>query len=903
MRFDRPWALAAIPLVVAAVWFIAVSGKRTVPSRQHRVAVIARILAVILAVAAAAGPQLERSVATKSVLFMVDRSESIGADARAAQEDFLRAALADIQPPARAGIAVFGSEVLLDRAVGPVRPFDGVRTEVDGSATDLTTALSAAASLLPSEGSRRVVVLTDAVPTSRGLAAAAEQLAAEGIAVDFVISDTARSADVMIETVRVPATARVGDTAEVTAVLRSNVATEATVRFASRSGEEHTETVRLEPGTTEVSVDVANPEAGFQIVDVTVEAASDTRPENDVSAGVYRVIGPARVAVIEGVEGDGDELARALEASGLGVDLRSSVPDEEELLSYDAVVLVNYPRPSDAEGTALAAYVEDLGRGLVVVGGDRAFGMSDYHQSPIEAVLPVSSNPDDLVRRQPVAEVLVIDSSGSMGACHCRDGTFSEGGVVKTDIAKAGAAAAIEALSPEDSVGVVAVAGGAEWLLPLQRRPDPDTVEEALAPIAADGDTELARGLSAALEELQGVDGALRHIVLFTDGWDPNEANLVPLARQIADAGITLSVLGTGEGPGSTLRRMAEVGGGRFYSGADLESVPEIFVEETLTAARGLINEGTFVPALGAPSPVTAELTEAPPLLGYVATRAKPTATVALQIGPGDPLLATWQRGLGRATAWTSDATSRWSSGWVTWDGFVEFWGTLVREVLPAGRDVPPEVRIEEGTLAVELDAGEPVLGAAAVARVRMPDGETQVIPLTQTGESTFAGTAAATQPGPYWVAVTLERPDGSGFTSSAGAVSGYAEEYAFRQPDLATINAVAATTGGRVGVTPEQAFDEAPTRGAALLPMAGWLTAAALALFLVDVALRRLAFTTDDVADWRQGLQTERRRERRRVDQALAEAERTAAPPPMVSGSETLERLMRRKRGKPTRQ
>ena len=39
------------------------------------------------------------------------------------------------------------------------------------------------------------------------------------------------------------------------------------------------------------------------------------------------------------------------------------------------------------------------------------------------------------------------------------------------------------------------------------------------------------------------MDGALRHIVLFTDGWDPNEANLVPLARQIADAGITLSVL------------------------------------------------------------------------------------------------------------------------------------------------------------------------------------------------------------------------------------------------------------------------------------------------------------------------------------------------------------------------
>ncbi len=900
MRFDRPWALVAIPVVVTVVWLIAVRGKRTVPPRQHRWAVLARAIAATLLVVAAAGPHLERAVATRSVLFMIDRSESIGAETRDAQEEFLTAALAGAQPPARAGVAVFGSEVRLNRAVGPVRPFDGIRTEVEGSATDLTSALTVASSLLPSEGSRRVVVLTDAVPTSSGLAAAAERLAGEGIAVDFVVFDAARSADVMVETVRVPSTARVGDSAEVTAVLRSNVATEATVRFTTRSGEQHVETVRVEPGITQVSVEIDNPEAGFQIVDVTVDAGPDTRPENDHSAGIYRVIGPARVAVVEGVEGDGDELARALDASGLGVDLRSSVPDEEELLSYDAVVLVNYPRPTDAEGTALGAYVEELGRGLVVVGGDRAYGMGDYHESRIEKVLPVSSNPDDLVRRQPVAEVLVIDSSGSMGACHCRDGAFSEGGVIKTDIAKAGAAAAVEALSPEDSVGVVAVAGGADWVLPLQPKPDAQTVEEALAPITANGDTEIARGLSAALEELQGVDGALRHIVLFTDGWDPNEANLVPMARQIADAGITLSVLGTGEGPGSTLRRMADVGGGRFYPGTDIQSVPEIFVEETLTAARGLINEGTFVPALAAPSPVTADLTEAPPLLGYVATRAKPTASVALQIGPGDPLLATWQRGLGRATAWTSDATARWSSGWVTWDGFVDFWGTLVRQVLPAGRDTPPQVRVEEGTLAVELDAGESVLGAAAVARVRMPDGESQVIPLAQTGESKFAGSAPATEPGPYWVAVTLERPDGSGFTASAGAVSGYAEEFAFRRPDLATINAIAATTGGRVGIEPAEAFDEVPTRGATLLPMAAWLTLVALALFLLDVALRRLAFSPDDVGDWREGLQTERRRERRRVEKVLAEAEQAAAPPPVVSGSETLERLMRRKRGKP---
>lgn len=895
MRFDRPWVLSLLPLVLGSLWWVARRGRRTVPERQHRWAVLARLVAAGLLVAAAAGPFLERGVSTRSVLFMVDRSASIGAETRAAQEDFLRAALAEAAPPSRAGIAVFGSEVRLDRAVGPVRPFDGIRSEVDGGGTDLAGALVAAGSLLPSEGSRRVVVLTDGATTTGGVEAATDRLAELGIAVDLVTYPAARSADVMVESVKTPATARRGDSVPVRAVLRSNLAGAATVTFTTTSGATAAQAVDLDVGRNEVTAEVPAGASGFDVVEVRVEAAFDTRPENDVSSGVYRVLGPARVALVEGTAGEGDELARALEAGGLAVDVRLTVPSESELLTYDAVILVNLPRPSDAEGEALAAFVEDLGRGLVVVGGDRAYGMSEYHESPLEAVLPVSSNPDDLVRRQPVAEVLVIDSSGSMGACHCRGGDFNEGGVIKTDIAKAGAAAAIEALSPEDSAGVVAVAGGVEWVLPLQRRPGTEAVTDALAPITADGDTELARGLQAALAELAEVDGALRHIVLFTDGWDPNEANLVPMARQIADAGVTLSILGTGEGTGNTLQRMAEVGGGRYYPGTDLASVPEIFVEETLTAARGLISEGTFVPALGAPSPVTSGMTEAPPLLGYVATKAKATAATALQIGPGDPLLASWQRGLGRATAWTSDATARWSTGWIDWDGYVSFWGAVVRQVLPSGRETPPEVTVDAGTLGISFDAGEPVLDATVVARVRTPDGEVEVLPLAQTGESTFGGSMPAADPGAYWVAVSLERRDGTGVVASAGAVSGYAEEFAFREPDTAALARVSESTGGRMDPDPASAFDEAPVRGEALLPMATWLVLVALALFLVDVALRRLVFSPEDVGEWREGIQTERRRERRRIERALEET--AGAPPPAVSGSETLERLMRRKR------
>ncbi|MGH8958553.1 MAG: VWA domain-containing protein, partial [Acidimicrobiia bacterium] len=516
---------------------------------------------------------------------------------------------------------------------------------------------------------------------------------------------------------------------------------------------------------------------------------------------------------------------------------------------------------------------------------------------PLEAVLPVSSNPDDLIRRQPVAEVLVIDSSGSMGACHCNMGAATEGGVVKTDIAKAGAQLAIEALADTDRVGVLAFSSGTDWVIPLSPASTVGDPTEALGVITPSGDTEISRALEVALEELEGAPEQLRHIVLFTDGWDPSDADLLPIARRIADAGVTLSVLGTGEGPGTTLSRMAELGGGRYYAGTDLEAIPEIFVEETLTVARNLATEGTFYPVLGASSPVTADLTTSPPLLGYVLTKSKGTASVVMEIGQADPLLATWQRGLGRATAWTSDATARWSSQWVDWESYSEFWGRVVRDVLPAGRDNPPLTFVEDGRLQIRFNPTGADLDATVVARVRGPNGATALVPLSRVSSSEFAGSAPLGPAGAYWVAVTQSNPDGSQVTSGSGAVSAYEEEFAFREPDPTLGNDIAGLSAGRLNPTPAEVFDPAPVRGRAEVSIWPWLAALGLALFLFDVALRRLVLTAGDADLWREGIQTSRTRERRRIEAVRTEADLSGRRPDTLSESETLQRLMRRKR------
>jgi uncharacterized membrane protein len=679
--------------------------------------------------------------------------------------------------------------------------------------------------------------------------------------------------------------------------VRSNVAGPAELVVRTAAGDEQIIPIDLEVGRNEIPIDVDAIGTGFLPVSIEVRTDFDTRPENNRAEGITRLLGPAKIAVVEGVDGEADALVRALTAGGIEVEERRSVPTEEELLTYDAVVLVNVDQPGTEDSENLAAFVEEFGRGLLVVGGDRAFGLGDYHLTPLESVLPVSSNPDDLVRRQPVAEVLVIDTSGSMGACHCNMGAAVDGGVVKTDIAKAGAELAIEALSDSDRVGVLTFTSGTDWVIPLAPRSNVTDPAAALASITPSGDTEISNALEVALEELQGVPEQLRHIVLFTDGWDPSDANLLPIAREIADQGVTLSVLGTGEGPGTTLERMAELGGGRYYPGTDLESIPEIFVEETLAVARNLAVEGTFYPALGAPSPVTDDLTAAPPLLGYVLTKAKGTASIVMEIGQRDPLLATWQRGLGRATAWTSDATARWSTQWVDWEGYVDFWGEMVRDLLPAGRDNPPSAFVSEGRLEVQYELPGADVDATATARVRGPNGEVTIVPMNRTSGSGFSASVSLGSAGAYWVAVTVDNPDGTQITSGSGAVSAYEEEFAFREPDPTLGADIAELTGGRLNPEAADVFDPAPVRGRAEVSIWPWLAIAALALFLLDVALRRLVLTAGDAQLWREGVTTSRTKERRRIERKVEDAAASGSAPPVLSESETLERLMRRKR------
>jgi len=911
MILQQPWWLLLLPPFLLLVVAVARAGRRVVPVTQQRWAVWLRMAGVALLVLALVQPLLVRSSSQRTVLFLLDRSSSITAAAQLEQEDYVRRAIESAGTEDLAAVAVFGKELRLDAALTSDPTFDEVRTIVDSTSTDLAAALRGAAAVLPTEGSRRIVVLTDTVETTGNARAAATELADQGIAVDVLQLDTGRASDALVTRVDAPVVVREGEAVPVQVTVQATAPGSATV-IVTAGGDTFELATELVVGSNTVNVEIPDAATGPLPIRAEVRAGFDAVAENNASEVIVEVLGPATVAVVEGTIGDGAELARALAAADMIPTVLAAIPSAEELLNYDAVALVNVPAPAEAQAEDLAAFVEDLGRGLLVIGGDGAFGLGDYADSAIEQILPVSSDPDDLIRRQPVAEVLVIDTSGSMAACHCggeaeHDPTGA-GGVNKTDISRAGAGLAISALQDSDRVGVLAFTSGTRWALPLAAKPDEATIAEALNTLKPEGDTEITNALRQALETLQEAPEEIRHIVLFTDGWG-NDSNLLDVSREIADAGITLSVLGTGEGTGETLRRAAALGGGQFYPGRDLEAIPEIFIEETLRVSRPLIAEGAFIPSLGAASQVTVGLTATPPLRGYVLTKSKPTAAVPLEVGPGDPLFATWQRGLGRAAVWTSDATVRWSADWVEWDGFVDFWGRMVSDVLPPGRDTPPSVRLDGGTLDIQYEAEVP-LDAVAIATIRNAAGEVTMQPMQRTDETTFTARIPVADTGAYWVAVQIESAAGTVASGSGGVVAGYADEFAFRDPDPELATDIAEATSGRVDPVAAAAFDPAPARGDAATPLWPWLAAVALALFMIDVALRRLVVARGDFQMWREAVRPPSKPEVTALDTSeppAAEAEQPredvapgqSAQPrrEAMPEEETIAQLLRRKR------
>ncbi|MCB9149703.1 MAG: VWA domain-containing protein [Caldilineaceae bacterium] len=856
------WLLLLIPLTVG----IALAGPRRPTPVRFWSGLVLRSLLLLLIILALAGVQLRLPDNTLTTVFVLDQSDSIAAAEKSRGQTLIRQAVEAMPQGDRAAIVIFGQDALVEQLASSQPRLDQLTSAPLTFRTDIESALQLAFALFPDAGAKRLVLLSDGQENLGQALSQTDLAAAQQIAVSFVsLGGAAQGTEVLLGPLDAPADLRQGESFDLGVTMQASAQTDATLRIYGDGSLIHSAAVRLQPGANRVQIPVADLPVGFHRFRAQITPDADTLLQNN-EAGAFTVVhGPPSVLLVQGEARNGGQLTEALRAGQMQV--TAIAPDQlptnlDALASYDGVILANVAAEQlPAAGMeALQVYVRDLGRGLLMTGGENSFGAGGYLRTPLEAALPVEMDVRSKEKMPNLALALVVDKSGSMGACHCDDPNNAVqqqarrvSGQPKVDIAKEAILRSAQALGAQDELGVVSFDAGAHWTVEMSQLVDMVQLERELGGIRADGQTNMEAGVQAAFTSLQSVQAQRKHVILLTDGWG-REGQLAALARQMYDQGITLSVVAAGGGSAPYLAALAQVGGGRFYSAVDMMQVPDFFLKETVTAVGRYIVEEPFYPLQAASSPVTRGLSTSllPLLWGYNGATAKSTARIVLATPQGDPLLTTWQYGLGRAAAWTSDVEGRWAKEWVTWDGFATFAGQLVGWTLPAPQleGIAARATVAEDGAVVHVsaldDAGRPRNDLSISAGLIGPDLATQDLVLKQVGAGEYEARTPLTQSGAYLVNVRIndvQNGDAPLGQQTVGVVVPYSPEYGAQGINHTLLTQLAAATNGAELADPLAAFAHNLPTAAQHRDIWQPLLLVVALLFPLDVALRRLLF------------------------------------------------------------
>jgi uncharacterized membrane protein/Mg-chelatase subunit ChlD len=856
------WLLLLVPLTVTLAWI----GPRRPTRVRFWSGLALRVILLSLIVLALAGIQLRLRAENLTAVFVLDVSDSIDADAKKAGETFIQEAIQSMPSGDKAAIVVFGEDALVERLASEGTGLAGIASVPLTTRTDIAGALQLALALFPDEGAKRLVLLSDGRENIGQALEQAELAAAHQIQLTYhALSAPEGETEVLVESLLSPADVRQGQDFNLSVVVFSTQEIGATLRVYGDGALIQLQEVELAEGSNRFTIPIEADQSGFRRFQAQIVPDDDTRLQNNEASAFTVVHGPPHILIVEGNPGEGANLAEALRAAQADVTI---LPPEQlpttlpALASYEAVVLANVPAlalPQIAM-EALPIYVHDLGKGLLMIGGDQSFGAGGYLRTALEKALPVYMDVRTKEEQANLALVMAIDSSGSMGRCHCDNPDLNqtyvrtEVGQPKVDIAKEAIMRAASALSEEDYMGVVTFDDAAHWQLEISPLLDYVKLENSIGGIQAYGPTNIRSGVEAAAAAIQAVDARRKHIILMTDGW-VHEGELTKLVEELNAQGITLSVVAAGGGSAEYLSELAMVGGGAFYPAVDILRVPDFFLKETVQAVGKYIVEEPFFPLPAVPSPVLQGLdsTDLPLLLGYNGTTPKTTARMDLLTPRGDPLLATWQHGLGRAAVWTSDLKGQWGSRWIEWEGFPRFSSQLISWLLPAPQieGLTAQAELHNGKAAIRLEAldqyGRPRNFLTVQATIVDPDLTPLTADLNQVGPGKYEAQVEASQPGSYLIRLGTNDGDQSLGQLTLGLVVPYSPEYLAGGVQTSFLHELAATTGGAELDSVLEVFEKnIPSSDFAREIWRPILLLVAL-LFPMDVAIRRVMLGMSD--------------------------------------------------------
>ena len=596
---ERPLALVALPVVLAALWWLVMRGEGTASTRSRRLVFASRVLVAVLLVTAAAGPftvVTRETTGDPRVTLLADRSESMQVNQNVTER--LATNIEEEGVPVTVATIGDGTQSRIgDGVAANLRENGSVVLVSDGQVTD-GRSLGSAADLATSLNATVSTVDLDTDEPERYVTVSGPAKAAAGVESTFLVrvDGTELGADGGISQLTV--------TADGEEVLSREVNGSGSVDFSYTFDS---------VGSHRITANVSGP---------------DTFEQNNVYRKTVRVVQRPKVLYVS----RGRYPLQDYLSSLYDVERAQSVP--EDLDEYYAVVLQDTRAQDVGNVDTLQRFVID-GNGLVVVGGDNSFENGGYEGSSVASMLPVTFGE---ASAGSATVVLAIDISGS-----------AESGM---RLQKSIALDALDQLGDENTVGIVAFNYQAYSVAePQSLAENRGFLEDRIRRLESGGATSISSGLRGAEEMLGGEQGT---VILLSDGQD-SVGEAATVANQLGSRGTRVITVGAGRSIDErTLQRIASQSGGTYFRATETDRLRLFFGG----SSRQFEGEGLTIvdPNSFITSGVTLESN--PSAANDVAIRRGADFLVAT--GDGTPAVASWRYGLGRVatvTAYGSDGT------------------------------------------------------------------------------------------------------------------------------------------------------------------------------------------------------------------------------------------------------
>ena len=271
----------------------------------------------------------------------------------------------------------------------------------------------------------------------------------------------------------------------------------------------------------------------------------DAMPQNNRATAFTYVQGKGRVLFIEDADRPGEfaVLVERLRKQDLEIDVQSTsqlFTSLAELQPYDAVVLADVPRAtsqdvafSDAQIAMLVRNTQQMGAGLVMIGGPNSFGAGGWTGTELEKAMPVDFQ---------IKSAKVVPNGALAMIMHASE--MANGNYWQKVIARE----AVKALGPQDYCGVIHWEGRSTWLwgpglLPVgQFRDQMLTRLDRMTP----GDMpDFEPTMTLAKQGFDKIPAmAVKHMIIISDG-DPSPPSS-SIISQLKKMQVTVTTVGVG---------------------------------------------------------------------------------------------------------------------------------------------------------------------------------------------------------------------------------------------------------------------------------------------------------------------------------------------------------------------